>query len=205
MAAVVPAPAPVVGILLAAGVGSRFGGDKRLATLTDGRSMAVAALATLAVAVDVVVAVVRPGDDALADSLRAAGAQVTVCSRAVEGMGASLACGVRAAIDYWPDAQGWVVALADMPWILPATVEQVVAALKRGSAVAAPTYAGQRGHPVAFAARFADALSALSGDEGARNLLAAHRHAIVAIVTGDAGVLRDVDTPDDLADAQRMR
>ncbi|HEY7944089.1 MAG TPA: NTP transferase domain-containing protein, partial [Casimicrobiaceae bacterium] len=56
---------PIVGVLLAAGSGSRFGGDKLLAKLADGTPLALAALSTLAAAVDVVVAVVRPADAAL--------------------------------------------------------------------------------------------------------------------------------------------
>ena len=67
---------PIVGILLAAGSASRFGGDKLLAPLSDGMQVGVAALRNLAAAVDAVVAVVRPGDDALAAALAARGARV---------------------------------------------------------------------------------------------------------------------------------
>ena len=58
--------APIVGILLAAGSASRFGGGKLLATLPDGTAVGVAALRNLLAAVDAVIAVVRPGDDVLA-------------------------------------------------------------------------------------------------------------------------------------------
>ena len=54
------------------------------------------------------------------------------CPRAQEGMGASLACGVMAS----PDASGWIVALADMPWIRPATIQSVAAALGYSSQTA---------------------------------------------------------------------
>ena len=183
---------PIVGILLAAGSASRFGGDKLLAPLPDGAPIGVAALKHLAAAVDTVVAVVRPRDELLAAALAAAGARITRCPRAAEGMGASLAWGVRAA----PVAAAWVIALADMPWVEPATMAGVVDALHRGASVAAPVCRGRRGHPVGFAARCYGELSALSGDEGAKTVLA--MHPVTLVDTDDAGVLRDVDTRQDL-------
>ena len=185
---------PIIGILLAAGSASRFGGAKLLASLPGGPPVGVASLKNLAAAVGTVVAVVRPGDVALASAFAAHGARVTVCPRAVEGMGASLAWGVRAA----PVATGWVIALADMPWIDPRTIACVADALKRGSALAAPDYLGTRGHPVGLAARFYGELTALSGDEGAKRLLTAHAAAMELLAVSDAAVLRDIDTPGDL-------
>jgi molybdenum cofactor cytidylyltransferase len=154
----------------------------------------VAACRNLIAAVPDVIAVVRPGDAVLAAALSAAGARVIECPRADDGMGASLACGVQAA----SDADGWIVALADMPWIRPETIARVAAAIKAGAIVAAPFHAGERGHPVGFARPCGAALSALRGDEGARSVIAAHRDAFVRIGVDDPGVLRDVDTPRDL-------
>jgi molybdenum cofactor cytidylyltransferase len=183
---------PIVGVLLAAGSATRFGGDKLLAPLADGTSIGVAALGNLVPAVDVVLAVVRPGDDALAAALEAGGARVTVCPQAAEGMGASLAWGVRAA----PLAAGWLIALADMPWIQTATIARIVDALRAGAPIVAPIWRDSRGHPVGIASRFFGELSALSGDEGAKAILRRHNTTLVA--TEDAGVLRDIDTPQDL-------
>jgi molybdenum cofactor cytidylyltransferase len=184
--------APIVGILLAAGSATRFGGDKLLAPLADGTPIGVAALRNLAPAVDVVLAVTRPGDDALAAALEAAGARVSACPQAAEGMGASLAWGVRAA----PLAAGWLIALADMPWIRTGTIARVVDGLRAGALVVAPSWRDSRGHPVGLASRFFGELSALSGDEGAKAIL--RRHPPTLIATDDAGVSRDVDTPQDL-------
>lgn len=183
---------PIVGILLAAGSASRFGGEKLLARLPDGTPIGVAALRHLAAAVDTVVAVVRSRDELLAAALAAAGARITRCPRAAEGMGASLAWGVCAA----PVAAAWVIALADMPWVEPVTMAGVVDALHGGATVAAPSYRGRRGHPVGFAARCYGELSALSGDEGAKAVV--DRYQVTLIDTDDAGVLRDVDTRQDL-------
>jgi molybdenum cofactor cytidylyltransferase len=183
---------PIVGILLAAGSATRFGSDKLLVPLPDGTPIGLAALKNLTGAVDAVVAIVRPGDDALATMLVAHGARVTACPRAAEGMGESLAWGVRAA----PVAAAWLIALADMPWVQSASVGRVGDALRQGASIAAPTWQGAQGHPVGFADAFYAELIALSGDAGAKMILARHNVALVA--TEDAGVLRDVDTPQDL-------
>jgi molybdenum cofactor cytidylyltransferase len=106
----------------------------------------------------------------------------------------SLAEGVRAA----SDAHGWVVALADMPYIRPDTVRVIARALAEGAAIAAPAYRGARGHPVGFARRFFDELSALRGDAGARETLHAHPDWVTLYEVDDPGVLRDIDEPSDL-------
>jgi len=184
--------APVVGILLAAGSATRFGGDKLVVPLPDGTPIGVAALKNLAAAVDTVVAVVRIGDDALATMLAAQGARVTVCPRAAQGMGESLAWGVRAA----PAAAAWVIALADMPWVQSATAGRVGDTLRKGALIAASTWQGARGHPVGFAASLYAELIALTGDEGAKSIIA--RYGASPVPTEDGGALRDVDTRQDL-------
>src|SRR6266581_8144523 len=123
------------------------------------------------------------------------GSNTVVCKNAGEGMGTSLAAGVRAAAD----AHGWLVALADMPFLRPQTIRVIAQALSDGAAIAAPAYRGERGHPVGFARRFFDELSALHGDHGARELLAQHPDWVTLYEVDDPGVLRDIDKPSDLA------
>jgi molybdenum cofactor cytidylyltransferase len=187
-------PPSIVGILLAAGRGTRFGGDKLLALLPGGECVGAAACRHLLAAVPHVIAVVRPDDPALAAALGAAGARVVRCANADDGMGASLACAVQAA----PEAAGWIVALADMPGILPATIARVATAVAEGALVAAPFHSGERGHPVGFGKTCYAALAALTGDEGAKAVVAAHRDRMVRIDVDDPGILCDVDTKADL-------
>jgi len=189
-----------VGILLAAGRGTRFGGDKLLAQLGSnsglaGECIGATACRHLLLALPRVIAVVRPDDAALAAALGAAGARIVRCVDADDGMGASLACGVRAT----RDAAGWVVALADMPWIEPSTIARVAAAVAEGAPVAAPFHRGARGHPVGFSSACYAALAALTGDEGAKSVVAAHSDSLARIDVDDAGTLRDIDTPADMA------
>jgi molybdenum cofactor cytidylyltransferase len=192
------ARAGVVGVLLAAGRSSRFGGDKLLVRMASGdlagEPIGVVALRHLRLALPDVVAVVRPDDHALAAELGANGAHIVRCDNADDGMGASLACGVRATAI----AQGWVVALADMPWIDPQTIARVASAIGHGAPLAAPFHDGERGHPVGFSRACYDALAALTGDEGAKSIVVARADELVRIDSDDGGVLRDVDTPGDL-------
>ena len=192
---------PLIGILLAAGKGARFGGAKLLTPLPSashgvsaGTGIGVASCLHLLSALPEVVAVVRPGDSMLASQLRAAGARVVECARADEGMGASVACGVAAAAE----ADGWIVALADMPWIAPATIAVVVDAMRDGADIVATSYIGVRAHPVGFARQHYAALTALTGDEGAKAILTAHRDSLRLIEVVDSGVVRDVDTRADI-------
>ena len=196
------APTAIVGILLCAGRATRFGGAKLLAPLARdargapaGTPVAVAAAMHLAAALPSSLAVVRVDDAELSDRLHIAGLRVVRCANAGDGMGASLACGVTGA----PEAGAWIVALGDMPWIAPATVTAVAAALAAGAEIAAPSFRGARGHPVGFSRRHYAALAALSGDSGARALVERHRERLTRVDVDDPGILADVDTPLDLA------
>jgi molybdenum cofactor cytidylyltransferase len=207
-----------IGVLLAGGRGERFRAsaqcaeaDKLLAVLPDGRRVAAAAAAAMRHVLPAVVAVVRPGSDALRTTLQDAGCIVLETGAAARGMGASLAYAARALARAHADAcahetgeghagakappLGCLVALADMPWVMPATFESVrQAALVHR--IAAATHGGRRGHPVAFAWDLLPELADLDGDEGARSLL--RRHGVYEVPCDDPGVLRDVDTVDDL-------
>lgn len=191
----------IAGVLLAAGRGGRFGGAKLMARLAASGNAAAPGIAVGAMAcrqfrsvLPRVIAVVRPDDADLAASLAEAGAEVSVFADADRGMGASLAFGVSVV----PDARGWVVALADMPWVMQGTVRAVTAALAAGAPIAAPYHGGRRGHPVGFSRALLPELLALSGDEGARKILAAAGERVFRIDVDDPGILQDVDYREDL-------
>jgi molybdenum cofactor cytidylyltransferase len=184
-----------VGLLLAAGSASRFGADKLQHPLPHGVAIAVQAARHLKAEVPRVVAAVRERDGETARALAAEGCEVVVCERAAQGMGASLACAAQAA----GDADGYLVALADMPFVRPSTIAAVRDALAGGAVIAAPYFRARRGHPVGFAGRLRSALAALAGDAGAQSVLDAHVAQLVKVPVGDPGALRDIDKPSDLA------
>jgi len=190
----------IVGLLLAAGSGSRFGSDKLQHSLPHGVAISVQAARHLKSQLSRVVAAVRQGSDDLSKSLSAEGCEAVVCENAAEGMGASLACAARAA----GPADGYLVALGDMPFVRPSSIAAVRDALVAGAALAAPFWRMRRGHPVGLSGSFYTELLAARGDEGAKALLAANKGRLVKIPVGDPGVIRDIDTPADLAPPLRI-
>jgi molybdenum cofactor cytidylyltransferase len=185
------------GILLAAGQGRRFGTDKLLHPLADGTPMAIAAARRLLAALPHSIAVVADAEGELAGQLAQLGLQVVANPKAAQGMGTSIACGVAAS----RVARGWVIALADMPWVPPGVIREVAGALLQGADIVAPVCQGRRGHPVGFSARHGAALRELRGDAGARGIIATHRAALQLIETDERGVIIDVDVPESLSTA----
>lgn len=192
----------LVGILLAAGRGTRFdpsgARSKLMQPLPGGDLVAVAAAKNLLAALPVTLAVVRVGDP-LGPVLTGLGCRVVECRTADRGLSASLAEGLSAA----REASGWIVALADMPRVAPDTIARLAAALQAGADIAAPLWQGRRGNPVGFGRRHLPALLRLEGDRGARDLLKAFPP--VEITVDDPGVCLDVDLPSDLAACGRLR
>lgn len=183
----------IAGILLAAGAGSRFGGGKLLHPL-EGVAIGVRSARNMLTAGLPVTAVVRPGSEELTRLLQAAGVAVTICENAADGMGVSLAH----VIGQTRDAAGWVVALADMPRIRPATLVQIADTVRAGALLAAPAYQGERGHPVGFGAALRDELLACGGDEGARSVIKRHHADMRLLATDDPGVIFDIDRREDV-------
>lgn len=167
-------------------------------------SIAVQAARPLKAEIERVIAVVRPGSAELADALKKEGCEVVVCESAAEGMGASLACAARAAAHSHPGADGYLVALGDMPFVRRTTIAAVRDALAAGAPLAAPYWRARRGHPVALSKKFLAQLLALKGDVGAKKLLEDNERVLVKIPVGDPGVIRDIDTPGDLSPPLRI-
>ena len=184
----------VVGILLAAGAAKRFGSAKLLHALPDGIPVGVAAAQAMMQAMPNTVAVVRSGDQALKEAYLAIGLKVVENPLADEGMGTSLAAGINASLN----ADGWLIALADMPWILPETMAVLADRLRNGTSMVAPVYRGNRGHPVGFASCWRNRLTILRGDKGAKDLIAEFYDELVLINTDDSGVVEDIDYPEAL-------
>ena len=120
---VVPRKPDICGILLAAGQSHRFGhSNKLLQPLSNGTPLITQAVRTMLTALDTVVVIVPPAADALANALKNEAVQITINPEAEDGMGKSLACGVTATIE----ANGWIIGLADMPWIQPSTISRIM-------------------------------------------------------------------------------
>ena len=195
--------AGVTGILLAAGRGERFGGDKLLARGPDGKTLIETTLASWLEALNDVVVVVRRRDQALVAHLGLLlsshpNLRLVINENADEGMASSIASGVAVS----PSSSAWMIGLGDMPWMTSDLLAQLRRSAESATGNAAaqilvPSYAGTRGHPVVFGAKFYGALLSLTGDRGARSIIDAHPELVQTIAVDNDGVLRDVDFPSD--------
>lgn len=182
----------LAGLVLAAGRATRMGGDKRLMRV-DGRSMLEAAVeAALDGGLDPVLVVTGPEPQPALPP----GVLHVVNPDPGRGMASSLVAGVVALP---PSSEGVMVLLADMPRVGGTHVAALAAAFREG-AICVPVAGGRRGNPVVLARSFFAGLLALTGDKGARGLIAQHEGAVVEVPMPDDAVLIDVDTPEALRD-----
>jgi molybdenum cofactor cytidylyltransferase len=185
----------IVGLLLAAGRGRRFdpsgARSKLLQPLptASGQTVLATAAGNLAAVLPICV-VLRPGAADLVTQI--AGHAWVQCDAADDGMAASLVCGVQQTAD----AAGWVIALADMPYLQASTIRSLTSALLQGADIAVPTCQGRRGNPVAFSRLHLPQLLALHGDQGARSVLQAFP--VVEVAVDDPGIHQDIDIVADI-------
>lgn len=106
-------------------------------------------------------------------------------------LGESIAAGVRR-MCHW---QGWIVHLADMPFVTE-TLFQQVAERMVAEGIIRPVWRGRPGHPVGFGRDTFTALSALTAEEGARGLL--KEFPVTTFEVDDEAVVRDIDLPSHL-------
>jgi molybdenum cofactor cytidylyltransferase len=187
------------GILLAAGNGRRFqteigaGQDKLLAHFPDDdKPILWHSASALITALPNSIAVIQPQQTERKALLQDLGFTVIESLAAEQGMGYAIADAVKSSVD----AAGWLIALADMPWVSADLINQVIIRVGNQNDIVAPRFNGKRGQPVAFGSTWVDQLKALEGDIGARELLKVSL--INYIDWKDDSILRDVDTRIDL-------
>ena len=188
-------------IVLAAGFGRRFGSDKRLAAL-NGKSVAETTLTAYASVFAHLRVVLRPEDEALAERL-APFAEVIFSEQAHLGMGHSLASGIAGVGWNWA-----FIGLADMPYVQTTTLRRLIQTastskrlIVRPHCLPDKTQSAQQpphGHPIGFHRTLFPELEALTGDQGARDVLKNRLADIQEIPVDDPGVSRDIDQPKDL-------
>ncbi|HEV3014540.1 MAG TPA: nucleotidyltransferase family protein [Actinomycetota bacterium] len=200
---------PVLGVVLAAGGSTRMGRPKQLAEL-DGRPLLAHVLAALDDApvaggsgglkprspVDRVVVALGGAADEVLDRVELGRAEPLVVEDWAAGMGHVLASALAQAGGDWGAV---VVLLGDQPLVPGRAVARVVEAWRAGAGpMVTATYDGRPGHPKLFDRRLLPDLLRLTGDTGARDLLAAHPDRVHRVEVGDLGSDADIDVEADL-------
>lgn len=191
----------VAAVILAAGEARRAGGPKvtwKVGGLPSVRRVALAALA--AAEVTEVVAVTGGWADEVAAAL--AGLAVRLIPNPDYGQGQSAS--LKAALaGLGPVIRTAVFLLADQPLITSQIIDDLVQFHKKsGATLTAPLVQGRRANPAVFdLGRWGAGLTALTGDAGGRNLLAAHPGELALWPAGGAPAecFRDFDTSEELA------
>jgi CTP:molybdopterin cytidylyltransferase MocA len=175
----------VAGLILAAGAGERFGPAPKLLAELDGRPLVEHAISAMCAVPEIERVVVVVGAHAL-DGVDFGRAEQVVCAQWRNGQSSSLRCGVQAL----SGADKILVTLGDEPLISP----QAIALMAEQPPGARATYDGKPGHPVVLGRSQIEAIGKLTGDHGARELLAGG----LLVECADICSGRDVDTTADL-------
>ncbi|MEZ5788271.1 MAG: molybdopterin-binding/glycosyltransferase family 2 protein [Xanthobacteraceae bacterium] len=188
----------IAALVLAAGRSSRMGGPNKLLAEVGGRPLVrIAVEEALASAARPVIVVTGHQRERVEAAL--AGLAVTFAHNPdfAEGLSASLKTGIAAVP---PSADAAIICLGDMPQVDAPLIDRLLAAFdpERGILIVVPTIAGRRGNPVVLSRRFFAELTAITGDVGARGLVAAHPEAVAEVAVTDDAAFTDVDTPEAL-------
>jgi len=192
----------VAAIILAAGLGSRFGGGaKPLAQFRDAPMLSHVLAAAQGSRARAVIVVTGHDHEAIVASCADSQTELVHNPDYRSGLAGSLKVGIRALPE---DCGGALVLLADMPLVRSATLDALIARFMQEPDCAAciPVHAGRRGNPVLLSRKLAPEIEALTGDRGAGPLLRG-RGDVVEVAVDDPGIHLDADTPQALADLGR--
>ena len=198
-ASVAPRAPRIAALVLAAGQSRRMGTLNKLLIGIDGKPM-VRHVAEAVQASQARPMIVVTGHEREKVEAALAGLATTVVFNGdyAQGLATSLKRGLAALPS---DIDGAVVCLGDMPRVTGAEIDRLLAAFNpvEGRAICVPTRRGKRGNPVLLAKRLFPELAGISGDVGARDLIAAHPELVAEVEMEGDGVLTDIDTPQALA------
>jgi len=202
-----PGRPDIVALVLAGGASRRMGSVNKLTADIHGTPLIRRVVeGCKAAAVSRVVVATGHDADAVTAALDGVGAGDEIAFVHADEHAEGLAATLRAGISYLlsPEdedgPEGVVVCLGDMPDIKAQTIDRLIAAFDpvEGRSICVPTHQGRRGNPVLIARSFLPALTRLTGDTGARHLIAANPDAVVEVEMPDPSVLVDLDTPEAL-------
>ena len=193
---------PTVGIILAAGMSTRFGEPKQLQKLKDRYLLVWVLDAALSSQLEGLILVLGLHFEAirkaLAGSLRHPRLRVVFNPKFAKGQSESLRTGLAQVKSDFPSA---MFLLGDQPLMNSKVIDLLLDRFWASPQdICVPVCRGQRRNPAIFSRVFFDRLMAIEGDRGARELIRAHPGSVLAVEIDDPACFSDVDTEKDLAD-----
>ncbi len=189
----------IAGIVLAAGLSRRMGFNKLTAEIKGRPLVRHAVEAASAAGLAPILVVTGHEKDAVEAALSGLDVRFVHNAHYAQGLSTSLKRGVAAL----PACDGAMILLGDMPDITPKLIGALIAAFEpqRGISICAAASGGRRGHPVLWGQAHFSELLQVTGDQGARDVMAAHPDRLRQVAAETDAPLRDIDTPDDLKKA----
>jgi molybdenum cofactor cytidylyltransferase len=187
----------IAAIVLAAGRSSRMAPRNKLLEPIDGEPI-VRRVAGLALRSGADPVIVVTGFDARRIVAALGDVAVTVVDnpRFEAGLSSSLKTGLSTLSS---DDDGALILLGDMPAVEDSVLGALMAAFTGRDAICVPVHQGQRGNPVLWGENYFADMMQLSGDKGAKTLLAQYAACVTEVPVGSDSIFADVDTPSDLA------
>ena len=175
-------------ILEAAGNSTRFGSNKLLHIMDDGRPM-IASIFDAVRPLDVYKKILVTQYDDIAEM--AAGFDVVMNDRPDLGISRSMQLGLTAA----GDADAYMFCVCDQPGLSTSTIERLIEAYKKGTAgIVSLSWQGKMCNPKIFSSRYREELMRLSGDTGGRQIIAAHKDDLLLIEAESEDEVKDIDS-----------
>ena len=174
-------------ILEAAGNSTRFGSNKLLHIMDDGRPM-IASIFDAVRPLDVFKKILVTQYDevaALADDL-----EIVINDKPDLGISHSMQLGLEAA----DEADAFMFCVCDQPRLKTATLERLIEAYKKGTAgIVSLSWKGKMCNPKIFSSRYREELMKLSGDTGGRQIIASHKDDILLVEAESEDEVKDID------------
>ena len=194
-------PLLITALIPAAGHSRRMGRPKLLLPFRGGTVLGGVVRALREGGAGRLLAVLAPGDDALAAWCRRAGVEVAVNPAPERGMLSTVQEGVAAlggAAALAASGEAVLVCPGDLPALTPGTVARLIAAVvEEGAPLAVPVHGGRHGHPLALSPGVLAEIAGLDPAVGLRQLLDRHALDRREIPVDDRGAVTDVDTPEE--------
>lgn len=177
-------------IILAAGLGRRFGGAKMLHPISSGQTILAQTISRYLNSFDLISVVYPKHDLGLAEFLNDQQVVAIGIEDNTKGLSQSLIAGIKENID----AKGWLIALGDMPYVEGQTIEQIKSEMQVNNIVI-PRFHSRVGNPIGFGNDFKEQLLMLRGDVGAKSITLSNSNCVINVDVDDEGVLLDIDYP----------
>ncbi len=182
-------------ILLAAGAGKRFEGNK-LETVVDGKPMYRHALDVIGCQKNVEHVIVVTSNKTIASEAVSVHMEVVDNPFPELGISRSIGMGMHRMLEKFPEIEAVMFMVCDQPWLRSETLNQMITHFEHG--IMALDCHGRHGNPVLFSSEYFQELMELTGDIGGRQVMERHKEAVYYFELFDEKELRDVDRRVDL-------